>query len=265
MRRRRGVRGDAVKAELGVDHRQVRRRAGVVAIAWMPPDDGVNVPEQAVADHVDLAGAAFLRRRAEVAQRAGMSGREPILHRDRGRERSGAEQVVAAAVARRAVLDGVMIRGLRFLRQPGQRVELADDPDHGLAGAEGRDKRGGNAGDASGHLKAGGLELLLQQRAALRLLVADLGEAPDLLRDAGVLLTLRVDTPKHRLAVGGGRRLRGQGRDTPVVSGFSQTHEQQQQRNTGFSGHRGHSSWDSIGEISWRAANLVRMCGATKR
>ena len=91
---------------------------------------------------------------------------------------------MAAAVAGRALLDRVMVRGLRFLRQPGQRVELADDADHRLAGAERRDERGGHAGDAGRDLEAGGLQLLLQQRAALLLLVADLGEAPDLLGDA---------------------------------------------------------------------------------
>ena len=74
---------------------------------------------------------------------------------------------MAAAVARRVLLDRMVIRGLRLLRQPGQRVELADDGDHRLAGSERRDERGGNAGDAGRHLETGGLELLLQQRAAL--------------------------------------------------------------------------------------------------
>ena len=243
LRRRRRVRRDAVEAELGVDDGEVRRRARVVAIAGMPRDHRVDVLEQPVANHVDLAGAALLRRRAEIAQRPRMSGREPFLDGDRRRQRSGAEQVVPAPVAWRVVLDRVTVRGLRFLRQAGQRVELADDADHRLAGTERRDERGGHAGDAGGHLEAGGLQLLLQQRAALRLLKADFGEAPDLLRDAGVFVAPRVDGAQHRRAIVGGRRLRGHGGNGSVVSGSSGTNRQQQhQSNDGFSTHRGHSS-----------------------
>ena len=162
-------------------------RARLVAVAGMPRHDRVDVLEEPGADHVDLARSAFFGRRAVVAQRAGMPGRrQPVLHGDRRRERAGAEQVVSAAVAGRAFFDGVARRRLRFLRQPGQRVELADDADDRLAGSERRDERGRDVGDAGLHLKAGGAELLLQQRAALLFLVADLGEAPDLLRDAGV-------------------------------------------------------------------------------
>ena len=111
--------------------------------------------EQAGADHVDLARAAFFGRRAVVAQRAGVSRRgQPLLHGDRRRERAGAEQVVAAAVPGRVLLDRVARRGLRFLRQAGQRVELADDADHRLAGAERRDERRRDVGDARRHLEA---------------------------------------------------------------------------------------------------------------
>ena len=74
----------------------------------------------------------------------------------------------------------------RLLRQAGQRVELAEDADDGLAGAERRDERRGDAGDARAHLNPGRPQLLLQQRAALLFLIADLGEAPDLLRHVGV-------------------------------------------------------------------------------
>src|SRR6185295_11648912 len=96
-------------------------------------------------------------------------------------------------MAGRALFDRVMIGGLRLLRQSGQRVELADDADDRLAGAEGRDERGRDAGDAGSHLEPGRLELLLQQRAALLFLIADFGEAPDLLRNGGVLLAFGVD------------------------------------------------------------------------
>ena len=45
------------------------------------------------------------------------------------------------AVSGRVVLDRMMVRRLRLLRQPRQRVELADDRDHRLAGSERRDER----------------------------------------------------------------------------------------------------------------------------
>ena len=43
------------------------------------------------------------------------------------------------------------------------------------------------------HVEPGGAELLLQERAALLLLIADFREAPDLFGDGGVPLALRVD------------------------------------------------------------------------
>jgi hypothetical protein len=219
----------------------------------MPRHRDVDVLEEPLADHVDLAGTAFLRGCAVVAQRPGVARRgEPFLHRDRGREGAGAEQVVAAAVSGRAFLDGVMVRGLRFLRQSGQRVELADDPDHRLAGPERRDERRRNAGDAGRHLESGGLQLLLQQCAAFQLLEPDLREAPDLFRDARVFLALRVDAAKHRCALVGRRRLPGRSQ-VPVAPGFlvrrsarrggrSRTKQQQRQCNGGFSTHQGDSS-----------------------
>ena len=108
--------------------------------------------------------------------------------------------------------------------------------DHRLAGAEGRDERGGDAGDARRHLEAGGLQLLLQQRAALLLLIADFGEAPDLLGDAGVFVALRVDAAEQRRAVVGRRRLRADtGRPVPSTS----RRNRQQQRIAGFRAHQG--------------------------
>jgi hypothetical protein len=43
--------------------------------------------------------------------------------------------------------------------------------------------------------------LLLQQRTALLLRVTDFGEAPDLLRDAGVVVAFRIDASKHCRAI----------------------------------------------------------------
>src|SRR5262249_53071160 len=127
-------------------------------------------------------------------QRAAVPGRsEPFLYGDRGGERPGPEQIVAAAVPRGVFLDGVSCSGLRFLRQARQRIELADDADDRLAGAVGRDERRRDVGDAGLHLEAGVLELLLQQRAALRFLETDFGEAPDLLGDRRVRVAAALD------------------------------------------------------------------------
>src|SRR5262245_4861804 len=161
----------------------------------MPRDNGVHIAEEASAHHVDLAGAAFFGRRAVVTQGASVSRRrEPLLHGNRRSECTGTEQVVAASMSGAVFFDGVSRGGLRFLRQPWQGIELADDADDRLAGTERRDERGRNVGDAALQLEARRAQLLLQQRAALLFLEADLGEAPDLLGDRRIRLAPRLDS-----------------------------------------------------------------------
>ena len=93
----------------------------------------IHVVKQAGAQHVDLAGTAFLGRGAIEAQGAGaLVGDQPFLHRDGRRRRGGAEQVMATAVPGAFGHQRAAIR-LGGLRQPGQGVELADDANHGLA------------------------------------------------------------------------------------------------------------------------------------
>ena len=70
--------------------------------------------------------------------------------------------------------------------------------------------------------------------AAFRFLEANLGEAPDLFRHAGVLVALRVDAAQQRCAIVRRRRL-------PGGNGTDRDHEQQQ-RNSGISTHQGQSS-----------------------
>jgi hypothetical protein len=73
-----------------------------------------------------------------------------------------------------------------ILREPWQGVELAHDRDHRLAASPGGDEGRRNLRDAGLDREARSPELLLQEGAALHLLIADLREAPDLFRDAGV-------------------------------------------------------------------------------
>ena len=199
--RRRGMRRHAAEPELARHVGQAARRARCVAIARMHRHHRVHVVEEARAQHVDLARAALLRRRAvEADGAAALVGRQPVLHRD-GRRRGGrAEQVMAAAVAR-ALGDQRIAVGHGGLRQARQRVELADDADHRLAAAPGGREGRGNLGHARRHREAGGLQLLLQQRAALRLLVAHFGERPDLHGHIAIGARLRVDGREHGIAI----------------------------------------------------------------
>ena len=142
--RRGGVRRDAAKAELAGDVGGRARRARLVAIARMPRHDGVHVLEQARREPCRPCPSRLLQPacRSSGSCPAWRVASQPVLHRDGGGQRAGAEQVVAAAVAG-AVLDERLARaGLRLLRQAGQRVELADDADDRLAGSPRRDKCG---------------------------------------------------------------------------------------------------------------------------
>ena len=105
---------------------------------------------------------------------------------------------MAASVSGAVLLDRVMRSGLRFLRQPRQRVEFADDADDRFPGSERGDKCRGNVGDAGAHLEAGGFQLLLQERAALYFLIADFREAPDVFGDARIVVAPRIHSLRHR-------------------------------------------------------------------
>ncbi len=143
-----GVGGDAVEGELGGDDGERAAVVDAVAVAGVPVQDDVDVVEEAGADHVDLAGAAFFGGRAVVAEGAGdvVCG-HVLLDRDGGESGAGAEEVVAAAVAGRVGDDGVA-GGFGLLREAGEGVELAEDGDDGRAGAVAGDEGGGLIGDA---------------------------------------------------------------------------------------------------------------------
>ena len=159
----------------------------------VPGDGDVDVIEAAGADHKALGGAAFLGRAAVVADAAlDALFLQPVLHRGGGEHGAGAEQVVAAAVA-----GGVRCArgafGNGILRQAGERVVLGDEGEHGLAAAVGGYEGGGNTGDTGLDGEAGAAKFVLQQRGALRFLVADFGEFPDLAREGAQADGVGVD------------------------------------------------------------------------
>lgn len=86
-----------------------------------------------------------------------------------------------------------------LLAQAGQCVVFAENANDRLPFAPGRAERGGNAADVVNNLEAGGAQILLQQRRAFDLLVADLGKLPNL---AGQLLIM-LRPPVHLREQGG--------------------------------------------------------------
>ena len=174
-----GVRGDPVEAELGAGVGEVLVLRGVVGVAGMEIERHVDVFEQAIAHHVDLAAATLLRRRAVKADLSlGPGFIEPLLYRDRGRHRSRAEHIVAAAMARNLTWDRLAL-GDSLLRQAGQRINLSEDRNHRtVIGARARNERCRNAGDTDVDLEACLRELALQQRRGLVLLIAKLRHRP---------------------------------------------------------------------------------------
>jgi hypothetical protein len=148
LRRSGGVSGDAMEGEAGRSngkHTAVNHR---VAVFRVPVKHYIYVLEQARAEHVDLAGATLLSRRAVEAQSArGMVLHHVILHRDGSERRARAQEIVAAAVARCAVRDGLAVWLI---------------------------------GDAGLNLEACCFEVLLEQRGTLLLVIAEFGVFPDL-------------------------------------------------------------------------------------
>ncbi len=153
--RARGMSREAVEAELGrlvgkglVDAREIHVRG-------VPVHHCVDVVEEAGAHHVHLSGAAFFRGGAVHADRARRAALlEPVGERDAGGDRCSAEEVMPAGVAGVLAFDRLAI-GHGVLVDAGERVELGEDADHGLAAARGRDERRRNAGDAGFDLESG--------------------------------------------------------------------------------------------------------------
>jgi hypothetical protein len=119
-------------------------------------------------------------RRRGWCLRAGAG--HPLLHGEGRGRRPGPEQVVPAAVPRLPARDRPAL-GHRVLRETGQRVGLREHADDAGAGPVVGDEGRRHARDARLRVEAGRAELLLQEGAALHLLVA--GRAAAVSRDPG--------------------------------------------------------------------------------
>jgi hypothetical protein len=129
----------------------------------------------------------------------------PLLDGDCGKQRSGAQQVVAAAMSGAAVDARLAFRDV-LLRQAGQGIVLAHDRDHRPALAPTGRKRRGDGGDTLRHRKSGRAQFSLQQLRALVFLITDFGVLPDGPRDVAVMRGARVHLLEQRALVVGRER-----------------------------------------------------------
>ena len=116
----------------------------------MPGQRDVGVVERARAHHEGFGRAAFFGGAAVIAHAAGhLVGGEPVLDRGGGKQRGGAEQIVAAAMAVAAGFDRPRLGDPGLLAQAGQGVIFAEEGDHRTAFAPFAHHRGRNTGDFS--------------------------------------------------------------------------------------------------------------------
>ena len=172
--------------------REDHRKHGVAAAAIARPeaaaavvvDDRVHVPEKAGPDHVRPAGDDLLGGGAEDLDRPReLELVHGLLDGDGGRGGRGAHRVVAAAVAGRAVHQGILGRHPPFLRQHGQGIKFAEQADHGLPGAVAGDEAGRHAGQAPLDGEAGLFQGIGQELRGTEFLQAQFGIGPDGIRD----------------------------------------------------------------------------------
>ncbi|MNL27126.1 hypothetical protein D3C87_1486950 [compost metagenome] len=158
MRRIRGMRRDAAKAEIGLDICQRGLVEDPRVRSRMPGQGSIKLIEQAFARHEGLARPALFRRTAvETDSARQLVGFQEFLDRHGGKVRCRAQQVMAATVA---IAIGCFRRrlarkGAAFLAQAGQRVVFAQDADDGSALAGLGHERRGNAGRVARDAKAG--------------------------------------------------------------------------------------------------------------
>ena len=213
-----GMGGNPVETEFRRTVGQRGAGGGGIFVIGMPVQRDINIVEQAGADHIDLAAAAFFGWRAIETDAPGRAGLfEPFADRDGGFDRSGTEQVMAAgmggtlALDRGAGGDGVLV-------DPGQRVIFGQYRDHRAALAKFGGESGRDAGDAGTDFEAVGFERLLQQVAGFLFLISDFRPFPKLPRGVCRFAGPGVDQGRylgHRVIWLGlnGRRNRCEGED----------------------------------------------------
>ena len=146
----------------------------------MPADRDIDVVEETGAHHEALGRPALFGRAAVIANASRKAGaREIILDRGRGKQRCGAEQVVAAAMPGTAGLDRYLGADAGLLAETGQRVVFAEDRNHGSAIAGFAHHRSWNPGNAPVDAKAFTLEHRRVPHGGAMLLVVELRLRPD--------------------------------------------------------------------------------------
>src|SRR3954449_2448912 len=168
----------------------------------MPGDGDVGVFECTGAYHEGFCRAALLRGAAVIAHatRHLVLGK-PVLHRRRGEESCGTEQIVTAAMAVAAGLDRTMLRDARLLAEARQRVIFPHEGNDRSALAPFAHHRGRNARDLLGDAKALMTQLGKMLGGGPRLGVADFGHAPDLVAEVDETCLDRVDATPDVAAV----------------------------------------------------------------
>ncbi len=175
-----GMRGAAGEDEVGAGVGERRRHRHLPEAVRMPGDGDVGVLEGATAHHEGFCRAAFLGGTAVIAHTARhLVGGQPVLHGGCGKQRGGAEQIVAAAMTMAAALHRAMFGDSGLLAEAGQRVIFAEEGDHGTAFAPFADHRGRNVGDVLGDAEPLMTQLGQMFGGGARFGVADLGHRPD--------------------------------------------------------------------------------------
>ncbi|MNI28018.1 hypothetical protein D3C73_817810 [compost metagenome] len=168
----------------------------------MPGEGGIHVIEQAFTHHKGFAGAAFFTRAAVETHGAGQALLlHPGLHRECPRQRGGAQQIVAAAVAVAVFHQRLRSGAAGLLAQSGECVVLAQQRDHRLAAAVAGDKRGFNAANAALKPKTFLLQRVGQQIGRIGFGKARLRVIPDAVAQCAelrlVLVNVLIDKRKQ--------------------------------------------------------------------
>src|SRR5215472_8455930 len=97
----------------------------------VPSDRDIHVGKYAGPHHEPLGSAAFFRR-AAVITHAPLDAvcRQKVLHRGRGQQRCGPQEIMTAAVTITTTRQRPRLGDAGFLRQARQRIVFAEDGDH---------------------------------------------------------------------------------------------------------------------------------------
>ncbi len=202
MRRGRRMRGAAGEDEIRARVGERRRHRDFPEAVRMPGDGDVGVFKRAGAHHEGLGCAAFFRRAAVIAHAAGhLVLGEPVLHRGRGEQRRGTEQIVAATMAVAAGLDRTVLGDAGLLAEARQRVIFTHEGNDRTALTPLAHHRGRDARDVLGDAETLVAQLGEMLGGGPRLGVAHLGHAPDPVAEVDETRLDRVDATPDVAAV----------------------------------------------------------------